>query len=110
MKIKTSMTYIRQLYACYSCGYADLQYIMYGYDPTYYNAGLYGWNCDIYTSGGVAISTGYRNTRGKWIPDDLIADFTAKAKAIREIYLNWQECAEKLAENRAAFFRAVAAL
>lgn len=45
-------------------GYADLQDTMLGITPDYYTAGVYGWNCDVYTIAGLTICTGYRPAAG----------------------------------------------
>lgn len=45
-------------------GYADLQDAMLGITPDYYTAGVYGWNCDVYTIAGLTICTGYRPAAG----------------------------------------------
>ena len=109
MKIETSIKRIRQLYSKkFYCGYCDLQYIMRGEEPTYYNAGVYGWNCDIYCDfkRDIAITTGYRNMTGKRIPDELIEKYTAEAKKILENMWNkpYDEYMAELAENREKFF------
>lgn len=83
MKIKTAMTDItRGWKKVYRTGYCDLQNIFFGVEPNYYNAGLYGWNCDIYETEKAYITTGYRNMRGDRIPYDLIERYD---KAAREI-------------------------
>lgn len=82
-KIKTTMKNITERYSkVWRCGYCDLQYIMRGIDPTYYNCGIYGWNCDIYTTEAGAITTGYRNMRGERIPSEIIKEYTEKADEI----------------------------
>ena len=86
-KTKTTMKAIRNNWRkVFCCGYCDLQYIMNGKEPTYYNAGVYGWNCDIYTnfSRDIAITTGYRNMAGERIPDEIIRKYSAIAKNICE--------------------------
>ena len=45
-------------------GYADLQDAMLGITPDYYTAGVYGWDCDVYTIAGLTICTGYRPAAG----------------------------------------------
>ena len=45
-------------------GYCDLQGVLSGIDPDYYTAGVYGWNCDVYTIAGLTICTGYRPAAG----------------------------------------------
>lgn len=45
-------------------GYCDLQDALRGIEPDYYTAGVYGWNCDVYTIAGLTICTGYRPAAG----------------------------------------------
>lgn len=89
------------------CGYCDLEYIMRGKEPTYYNAGTYGWNCDIYTDykTDIAITTGYRNMAGRRIPDELIEKYTKVAKEIirDSIATPYEEINEALEKNRRNF-------
>ena len=85
MKIQTTMKYIQYLYKkVFRCGYCDLQYIFRYEDPVYYNCGVYGWNCDVYVDNkrDIAITTGYRNMRGKSIPAELLEKYSAIAKEI----------------------------
>ena len=108
-KIKTTNKYIKTVWKnVYRCGYCDLQYIMRGTEPTYYNAGIYGWNCDIYCDykRDIAITTGYRNMTGKRIPDELIEKYTTEAKKILENMWNkpYEEYTKELEENREKFF------
>ena len=103
------MKNIRQAWKkVFYCGYCDLQYIMRGEEPTYYNCGVYGWNCDIYCHFGkdIAITTGYRNMTGRRIPDELIEKYTDNAKAILEgqWVRPYEEYMAELAENREKFF------
>ena len=109
MKIKTSIKSIRNNWRkVYYCGYCDLQYIMRGEEPTYYNCGIYGWNCDIYCDfkRDIAITTGYRNMTGKRIPDEIIEKYTAEAKKILEdMWVKpYEEYMQRIAENREKFF------
>lgn len=108
-KIKTSMKYIQKYWGnVYRCGYCDLQYIMKYEDPIYYNCGVYGWNCDIYCDSktDTAITTGYRNMRGRVIPHDLIKRYSDIAKAIMENEGRkpYNEVKEELDQNRRNFF------
>lgn len=83
MKKETTMKYICAIFDnIYQCGYADLQFIFHNITADYYNAGIYGWNCDIYILDDVVITTGYRNTRGKKIPHELIKKYSDKAEKI----------------------------
>ena len=72
----------------FRCGYCDLQKIMRHTDPTYYNCGIYGWNCDLYTDSmtDTIITTGYRNMRGERIPSKLIEKYNKKADKLIEKY------------------------
>lgn len=45
-------------------GYCDLQDALSGITPDCYTAGVYGWNCDVYTIAGLTICTGYRPAAG----------------------------------------------
>ena len=61
MTFKTTRKQINQNYnRVISIGYCEAQYLLQGKNPIAYNAGYYGWNCDIYDINGVAIVTGYR--------------------------------------------------
>ena len=61
MKFKTTRKQINQNYnRVISIGYCEAQYLLQGKNPIAYNAGYYGWNCDIYDINGVAIVTGYQ--------------------------------------------------
>lgn len=109
MKNKTTIKYIKNNYAkIFRCGYCDLQFIMRGYDATYYNAGVYGWNCDIYTDivRDIAITTGYRNMTGLLIPNEIIKKYSAIAKEIlkNQFAKPYKEIEDALADNREKFF------
>ena len=45
-------------------GYCDMQGALLGIAPDYYTAGVYGWDCDVYTIAGLTICTGYRPAAG----------------------------------------------
>ena len=109
MKNKTTIKYIKNNYSkIFRCGYCDLQFIMRGYDATYYNSGIYGWNCDVYTDLGrdIAITTGYRNMAGSLIPDEIIKKYSAIAEEIlkNQFAKPYEEVAKVLEENREKFF------
>lgn len=96
-KTHISMTKIPARHV-FRCGYCDLQHILEHDSYQFYNAGVYGWNCDIFVdfARDVAITTGYRNTRGQRIPEELvrkyeglkpkISDFENKYDAWRKAY------------------------
>ena len=61
MKFKTTKNEINQNYKTVICiPYCGAQYLLNGKNPIAYNAGYYGWNCDVYDIKGVAIVTGYQ--------------------------------------------------
>lgn len=109
MKIKTTMNYITKHYNnVFSCGYCDLQDIMKHEEPVYYNCGVYGWNCDIYVDfkRDIAITTGYRNMRGRTIPIEIIEKYSNIAKEICKDYWKkpYEQLNEELNQNRENFF------
>lgn len=108
MKTKTTIKFIKNNYnKVFYCGYSDLYYIFRYEEPQYYNAGVYGWNCDIYCDykRDIAITTGYRNMTGKRIPDELIKKYSEKAKTILEntFVTSYDDIKNALDENREAF-------
>lgn len=108
MKIKATRKYINTVWKnVYCAGYCDLQYIMHGTDPEYYNAGIYGWNWDAYTDHrtDTAITTGYRNMVGDPIPDALIEKYTQRAKEIIKREFSNRDSQEKLDALRRDFWR-----
>lgn len=83
-KVKVSIKEVKNSFRkVFSCGYCDLQYIMYS-NPRMYNCGVYGWNCDIYANYqyDIAITTGYRNMTGERIPSELIEKYNELVKQI----------------------------
>lgn len=86
----------------FRAGYCELQAILNRDNAQFYNAGVYGWNCDIYIDWktDIAITTGYRNMRGASIPQELIDKYNAQAKALTaEMWTrpDWREAKEALA-------------
>ena len=114
MKKKTTMNYITGSFEkVWRCGYCDLYYIMKGVEPEYYNAGIYGWNCDVYIDWlhDTAISTGYRNMRGERIPAELLEKYSRQAEEIVKNnfnFVNYEEYEKQLNENRREFFAELA--
>ena len=113
MKTRTSMTdIVRSHNFVYRCGCADLQHLFSGVDFCFYNCGIYGWNCDIftgYTDGkSVAVTTGYRNMRGDRIPDYIVKAFESAAKSIYHESYSYDEKRENLEELRRVFFQLLA--
>lgn len=112
MKTRIAMNELKYFYdKVFRTGYCDLCDIMNGYEPRFYNCGVYGWNCDIYTAGNIAITTGYRNMRGERIPSEILQRYTKKAQQIRKNrQYKWETKTRKLEENREKFFAELAAL
>lgn len=107
-KQHTTMKAIRNNWQkVFRVGYCDLQNIFRYEEPTYYNSGVYGWNCDIYCdfARDIAITTGYRNMAGNRVPDEILKKYDTIAKEI--IKNQWNEPYEvtkaKLDENRENF-------
>lgn len=67
----------------YQCGYCALQSLLPEWDAAHYNAGVYGWNCDIFylfhNGEKIAITTGCRNLRGEAIPRELCEKYDRQA-------------------------------
>lgn len=108
MKKHTTIKFIKGYFnKVFYCGYCDMYHIFYNEKPQYYNSGVYGWNCDIYTDykRDIAITTGYRNMAGKRIPDELIKKYTDNAKKILENLFKkpYDEIETELDENRENF-------
>ncbi len=78
------MKYCNNFRHVFRAGYCDLQFIFYGIEPQFYNAGVYGWNCNLYAdySRDCIITTGYRNMRGSLIPSEILRKYDAAARAI----------------------------
>lgn len=80
MKFRTTQKEIKNGYGyIFSIPYCDAYYLLQGQEPEAYTAGVYGWNADIYSRGGVAIVTGYRPF-GKATPRELLKKYEEKAK------------------------------
>lgn len=66
MKYKTTIKEVKNGYhTIIDVGYCNLQSLLEYDEPVAYNAGIYGWNFDVYDIDGVAICTGYRNMPSK---------------------------------------------
>lgn len=114
-KIETTMKAICNNWnKVFRAGYCDLQYIMKYEDAAYYNAGVYGWNCDVYVHWGkdIAITTGYRNMRGRTIPSEIIKKYSDIAKEIcKDTWSKpYDEIKAALDQNRENFWNELAAL
>ena len=84
MKFKTTQKEIKNGYGyVFSIPYCDAWCLLRGQEPEAYTAGVYGWNADIYSHGGVAIVTGYRPF-GKSCNHDILRKYEQKARKIYE--------------------------
>lgn len=92
MKVKVTRN---NLYKPYFCGYCDLQYLLRYQEPFGYNSGMYGWNYDAYSMGGMTICTGYRNMPGKRLEHCRTYDGMAKG-AINNPDLTYEQKREKV--------------
>ena len=107
-KVHTSIKAIKSGWSkVYYCGYCDLQDIFKYSNPQYYNAGVYGWNCDIYCdyARDIAITTGYRNMTGKRISTELIEKYSKIAKEIYKdtFKKSFEETKKALDQNKENF-------
>lgn len=105
MKKHTTMKAITKNFKTFQTGYCDLQNIFRYEEPKFYNAGMYGWNCDVYCEGGIAITTGYRNMRGKLIPREIVEKYDKIAQDIlKDTFVKtYDEIKERLNENKSNF-------
>lgn len=84
MKLHQSMKIARLYDHAIQFSYCSAQHLLRYHEPRFYNAGVYGWNNDMYTGfpGDVIIVTGYRNLRGI-VPDyELVKEYDKKAMQI----------------------------
>ena len=106
MKKFTSMKICNNYKYVFTCKNNSLYHIFYDIEPAYYNSGSYGWNNDLYVDGDIIITTGYRNTRGAKIPENIINKYDKIARDIMENNTNYYEVIQPLLEkNRAAFLQ-----
>ena len=102
-KQKASMKLAHNGTAFVACaGYCSMQYLLSGFEPWFYNSGLYGWNNDTYFIRDIAgntwaISTGYRNMQAEHLPYDLMEEYERKAAATSDIGERRALCREFLA-------------
>jgi len=64
----------------YSIGYCKAQYLLNYSRKVGYNAGVYGWNYDVYIVGDDTIITGYRPFKCKKIDSYLLKKYEAEAR------------------------------
>ena len=83
-KAKVTRKWVKDNFYCCSVGYCDLQNLLHYQSADYYTCGVYGWNMDVYTFGGYAITTGYRNMIDNVSKDyhSLIREYDDKAREL----------------------------
>lgn len=70
-----------------------------GYGRIAYNAGVYGWNFDVYIIGQNVVCTGYRGSLNRWKRIQCLREFNEKAYCIREkagALVTYKECDEMI--------------
>lgn len=104
MKMKMSRNQIADLPVAkiVTAGYCDLQYLLSGVDPIGYNAGIYGWNYDVYIIGNVCILTGYR-WLNKYPRAEKIEEYEQKASKIASSRMPALDIVSELNKLREAF-------
>lgn len=92
-KAKTTRKWINANYNCISVGYCALEYLLRYQEARFYTCGVYGWNCDVYTFGDYAITTGYRGMIDNCKYVELSAsEYNKKAEKIIEAnFMNYEE-------------------
>jgi hypothetical protein len=83
----------------YSVGYCDLWHLLQYQNKIGYNAGVYGWNYDIFAldCNNIAICTGYRGMPGKNIDHAIIKKYEEKARKISSDYaIPWDKKKTKI--------------
>lgn len=101
MKKQTSMQVNQNFSHVFKTGYCNLSKICKHIEPDYYNSGIYGWNCDIYTNNqyNIMICTGYRNMRGETIPVSILKKYDAIAVDIINNKYSYEKECQLLEEN-----------
>lgn len=90
-----------------SVGYCHLQHLLSHESPIAYNAGVYGWNWDVYYINNVYICTGYRNLTGIRPDYDTVKKFEDQARKISYSNLPYQEKEKELNKLQREFIKEV---
>ena len=110
MKYKTTFKAVKNGYRkVIVIPYCGAQYLLYFQNPVAYNAGVYGWNADIYNPApGVAIVTGYRPCSGIDPDYETLRDYERRASAIvNSRSIPWENRAERVNALLAEFIATV---
>lgn len=80
-------------------GYCDMQDALKWREPTFYTAGVYGWNADVYVIDyDTVIVTGYRPFGNMELPREVICALNECAQSITR-YLNYDMAKTYLSNN-----------
>ena len=92
MKVKVTKKQIMSNYSnVLELSYCALQTLLNRFAPSYYTAGIYGWNADIYEIDGLCICTGYRPF-GTFIPNYTeIERVNKQYQELKEQHLSYEE-------------------
>lgn len=86
MKFKVTRKEIKENYRAVCVPYCELQHLLQYCSPVAYNAGVYGWNYDMYDftrySTNICICTGYRCPPGIPVERDIYVKYEDAAKEI----------------------------
>ena len=89
MKFRTTQKEIKNAYGyVFKIPYCDAWHLLKGREPEAYTAGVYGWNADIYSHGGVAIVTGYRPF-GEATPRELLKKYEVRDIDELNRFISW---------------------
>lgn len=100
MKFKITRKELKENYKAVNVPYCELQHLLRYHNPIAYNAGIYGWNFDVYDftqySTNICICTGYRCMPGISVARDLYVKYEDQAKAIVYGNVPYEQIKEKL--------------
>ena len=84
----------------YRIGYCQAQYLLGDKNPTFYNCGVYGWNCDYYVfeEKNIILSMGY-NPQGQALKDyNMLRKYENKALKLTLENMPYETRKKKLAK------------
>ena len=87
----------------FATGACELHSLFSFINPYAYNSGVYGWNCDVYSYGVFAITTGYR-AFGYRLPRELVKSYETRANEILKTISNWETKKAQIMELLEQFY------
>ena len=99
MKFKTTMKAMNENYFVVKFGYCEIQTLLHGKEPIAYSSGVYGWNCDYYSTlyPWIVICTGYRPTGNRVLEYGRSTYYEEQAQKIEYDYsIPYEERSKKL--------------